>query len=87
VSLVASTGPSRGRSQRSLLVSVGTIFRTDRRPALCLRTVRLASADSPPPSCERSAPGCADRLSPLLLELCFSVALSWGLFLGLVGLL
>jgi hypothetical protein len=29
VSLVASTGPSRGRSQRSLLVSVGTTFRTD----------------------------------------------------------
>jgi hypothetical protein len=30
VSLVASTGPSRGRSQRSLLVSVGTTFRTDK---------------------------------------------------------
>jgi hypothetical protein len=29
VSLVASTEPSRGRSQRSLLVSVGTTFRTD----------------------------------------------------------
>jgi hypothetical protein len=29
VSLVASTGPSRGRSQRSLLVSVGTTFRID----------------------------------------------------------
>jgi hypothetical protein len=29
VSLVASTRPSRGRSQRSLLVSVGTTFRTD----------------------------------------------------------
>jgi hypothetical protein len=29
VSLVVSTGPSRGRSQRSLLVSVGTTFRTD----------------------------------------------------------
>jgi hypothetical protein len=29
VSLVTSTGPSRGRSQRSLLVSVGTTFRTD----------------------------------------------------------
>jgi hypothetical protein len=29
VSLVASTGPSRGRSQRSLLLSVGTTFRTD----------------------------------------------------------
>jgi hypothetical protein len=28
MSLVA-TGPSRGRSQRSLLVSVGTTFRTD----------------------------------------------------------
>jgi hypothetical protein len=24
-------------------------------------------------------------LSPFLLELCFRVALSWGLFLGLVG--
>jgi hypothetical protein len=57
------------------------------RPALCLRTVRLASADSPPPSRERSTPGCAGRLSPLLLELCFRVALSSGLFLGLVGLL
>jgi hypothetical protein len=30
MSLVASTGPSRGRSQRSLLVSVGTTFRTDK---------------------------------------------------------
>jgi hypothetical protein len=30
-SLVASTGPSRGRSQRLLLVSVGTTFRTDSR--------------------------------------------------------
>jgi hypothetical protein len=30
VSLVASTGPSRGRSQRSLLVSVGTTFRTNK---------------------------------------------------------
>jgi hypothetical protein len=29
MSLVASTDPSRGRSQRSLLVSVGTTFRTD----------------------------------------------------------
>jgi hypothetical protein len=29
MSLVASTGPSRGRSQRSLPVSVGTTFRTD----------------------------------------------------------
>jgi hypothetical protein len=29
VSLVASTSPSRGKSQRSLLVSVGTTFRTD----------------------------------------------------------
>jgi hypothetical protein len=30
-SLVASTGPSRGRSQRLLLVSVGTTFRTDNK--------------------------------------------------------
>jgi hypothetical protein len=30
VSLVASTDPSRGRSQRSLLLSVGTTFRTDK---------------------------------------------------------
>jgi hypothetical protein len=30
MSLVASTEPSRGRSQRSLLVSVGTTFRTDK---------------------------------------------------------
>jgi hypothetical protein len=29
VSLVSSTGPSRGKSQRSLLVSVGTTFCTD----------------------------------------------------------
>jgi hypothetical protein len=29
MSLVVSTGPSRGGSQRSLLVSVGTTFRTD----------------------------------------------------------
>jgi hypothetical protein len=29
MSLVASTGPSRGRSHRSLLVTVGTTFRTD----------------------------------------------------------
>jgi hypothetical protein len=31
VSLVASTEPSRGRSQRSLLVSVGTTFRTNNK--------------------------------------------------------
>jgi hypothetical protein len=38
VSLVASTGPSRGRYQRSLLVSVGTAFRTDTsaRQQFCL---------------------------------------------------
>jgi hypothetical protein len=49
------------------------------------RTVRLGVADSPPPPRGRSAPSCADRLCSLLLELCFRVALSWSLLLGLVG--
>jgi hypothetical protein len=41
VSLVASTGPSRGRSQHSLLVSVGTIFRTDTYHAEYIPTVTV----------------------------------------------
>jgi hypothetical protein len=61
--------------------------------------VRVAFLDGPPCPCGRStlprgqsapprgrfAPGCADCLSPLLLELRYCVVLSWGLFLGLVG--
>jgi hypothetical protein len=39
VSLVASTDPSRGKSQRSLLVSVGTTFHTDTQ--LCIELVIL----------------------------------------------
>jgi hypothetical protein len=49
--------------------------------------VRPMLADGPPRPRGRSAPGCVDCLSPLLLELRFRVALSWGLFLGFVGLL
>jgi hypothetical protein len=52
-----------------------------------LRTVRRRHADRPPSHRELSSWGFADRLSPLLLELCFRVALSWGVFLGLIGLL
>jgi hypothetical protein len=52
---------------------------------LGLRMVRPALANSSPPPRGQSIPGCADCLSPLLLELRFRVALSWGLFLGLVG--
>jgi hypothetical protein len=55
--------------------------------ALFLQTVRLAPADSPPPPCGRSTLGFPDCLSPSLLELRFCVALSWGLFCGLVDLL
>jgi hypothetical protein len=49
------------------------------------RTVRQPIAHYPPGHCELSAWGFTDRLSPLLLELRFCVALSLGLFLGLVG--
>jgi hypothetical protein len=42
VSLVDSTDPSRGRSQRSLLVSVKTTFRTD-RPLINLSMVKLVT--------------------------------------------
>jgi hypothetical protein len=52
---------------------------------LCLRSVRLTPANSPPLPRGRSARGCVDCLSPLRLELRFCVTLSWGLFLGLVG--
>jgi hypothetical protein len=45
VSLVASTGPSRGRSQRSLLVSVGTTLRTDS----CRRANEGPAAETPLP--------------------------------------
>jgi hypothetical protein len=41
--------------------------------------------DSLPPPRGQSSPRCADCLSPLLLELRFRVALSLGLFLGLVS--
>jgi hypothetical protein len=80
-------GRSAGRAQRvcSLRCSTrgsGGIFG---QFALNLRTVRLAPANSPPPPCGRSAPGFADSLSPLLLELHFHVVLSWGLFLWLVS--
>jgi hypothetical protein len=49
------------------------------------RTVRLLLADCLPGLPRLSAPRSADCLSPLLLELRFHVALSLGLFLGLVG--
>jgi hypothetical protein len=53
--------------------------------AVTSRTVRLDLADRTPGHRGPSAPGIADCLSPLLLELRFHVALSFGLFLGLVG--
>jgi hypothetical protein len=43
VSLVASTDPSRGRSQCSLLVNVGTTFRTDKTHSTTL--VRISILD------------------------------------------
>jgi hypothetical protein len=52
---------------------------------LHFRTVRRDLADCPPRPRGPSAPGIADCLSPLLFELRFRVALSLGLFLGLVG--
>jgi hypothetical protein len=48
--------------------------------------VRPVPTDSLPPPRGQSALGSADCLSPLLLELRFRVAFSWGLFLGLVVL-
>jgi hypothetical protein len=52
-----------------------------------LWTVCRSHADRPLGHRGLSASGFADRLSPLLPEFRFCVALSWGLFLGLVGLL
>jgi hypothetical protein len=52
---------------------------------LCLRTILLGPADSPPPLDERSALSPANCQSPLLFEFCFHFALSLDLFLGLVG--
>jgi hypothetical protein len=49
VSLVASTGPLRGRSQRSLLVSVGTTFRTNTLLAPRWRTPPIKRQSPPPP--------------------------------------
>jgi hypothetical protein len=54
-------------------------------PPCALRKVRLVPAESLPPPYGRSAQATGDCLSPLLLELRFHVALSLGLFLGLVG--
>jgi hypothetical protein len=48
-------------------------------------TVCLDPADYAPGHLEPFGPGTADCLSIFLLELRFRVALSWGLFLGLVG--
>jgi hypothetical protein len=52
-----------------------------------VQIVRPSPTDSLPPPCRQSAPGTTNFLSPLLLELRFCVALTWGLFLGLVDLL
>jgi hypothetical protein len=49
------------------------------------RTVRRSHTDRPLGHYRLSAWDFADRLSPLLPELRFRVALNWGLFLGLVG--
>jgi hypothetical protein len=49
------------------------------------RTVRLAHADRPPGHLGLSTWDFANCLSHLLFELHFHVALSWGLFLGLIG--
>jgi hypothetical protein len=50
--------------------------------AMTLRTICLAPVDYPPGHLRPSAPGTADCLSPLLLDLRFCVALIWVLFLG-----
>jgi hypothetical protein len=51
------------------------------------RTVRLLLADLPPRHRRLSATGCAELLSPLVLEFHFRFGIVWALFLGLVGLL
>jgi hypothetical protein len=52
-----------------------------------LWTIRRDTMDHPPGHLGLSTPGTEYYLSLSLLELRFRVALSWGLFLGLVGLL
>jgi hypothetical protein len=51
------------------------------------QTVRRSHADRLPGHRGLSAWNFADHLSPLLIELHLLVALSWGLFIGLVSLL
>jgi hypothetical protein len=55
------------------------------RSVVTLWTVRAFLADSPPGPYGRSTLSTADCLNPSLVELRFRVALSWDLFLGLVG--
>jgi hypothetical protein len=45
VSLVASTEPSRDRSQRSLPVSVGTTFRTDNKYLVLIKIAAQINFD------------------------------------------
>jgi hypothetical protein len=79
--------PSKGRVRTVHISRCGT--RCSGRfygpSAVVSRIVRLVLADRPPGHRGLSATGTTDCLSPLLLELCFRVALNWGLFLGLVG--
>jgi hypothetical protein len=60
----------------------GSIFGLSARDP---RTIHPAHVDRPPDHLGLSTWDFADCLSLLLLVLCFRVALSWGLFLGLVG--
>jgi hypothetical protein len=53
--------------------------------ARCQRTICPVSADRPPQPRGSSSWGCAELLSPLLLEFRFRFGIVWGLFLGLVG--
>jgi hypothetical protein len=85
VSLGLSTGRVRTvRISRCSTSCSGFFFGSS---AASSRTVRLLHTDCPPGHHGLSTPGCAELLSPLLLEFRFRFGIIWGLFLGLVGLL
>jgi hypothetical protein len=67
----------RARTIRFSRCSTGGLGGYFGRSAVNSRKVRYAPADSPPGPCGRSAPGTADCLSPLLLELHFRLLWVW----------
>jgi hypothetical protein len=72
----------RVRTVRILRCSASCLGSFSRPSDVVPRAVRLAPAYCPPGHHRPSAPGFTDRLSLLLLELCFRIGLSWDLFLG-----